>query len=55
MGIGTSVGTRVALFGAFLGLFGLCFGPSVPGVMALVGLGGQGFETDFCCYDKIIH
>ena len=50
MGIGTSVGTRVALLGAFLGLFAFCFGPGVRGVMALGGLGGQGFETDFRRY-----
>ena len=55
MGIGTSVGTHVALLGAFLWLFGLCFGPGVRGVMALGGLVGQGFETDFRRYDKIIH
>ena len=55
MGIGTSVGTRVALLGAFLGLFGLCFDPGVRGVMALGDLGGQGFEADFRRYVKIIH
>ena len=55
MGIGTSVGTRVALLGVFLRLFGLCFGPGVRGVMALGGLGGQSFETDSRRYDKIIH
>ena len=55
MGIGTSVGTRVALFGVFWGLFGLCFGSGVRGVMALGDLGGQGFEADFPPYDKIIH
>ena len=36
MGIGTSVGTRVVLLGAFLGLFGLCFGPGVRGLWRLV-------------------
>ena len=52
MGIGTSVGTRVALLGVFLEV---CFGPSVHGVMELCGLGGRGFQTDFRRYDKIIH
>ena len=41
--------------GPLLGLFGLCFGPGVRGVMALGGLGGQGFVTGFRCYVKIIH
>ena len=55
MGIKTSDGTRVAPLRAFLGLFVLCFSPGVRGVMALGGLGGQGLETDFRHYDKIIH
>ena len=41
--------------GHFLELFGLCFGPGVRGVIVLGGLGGQGFETDFRHYNKIIH
>ena len=41
------------VLGPFWGLFGLCFGLCVHGVMALGGLGGQGFETVFHRYDKI--
>ena len=55
MGIGTSVGTRVALLGALFGAIWAVLRSGVRGVMALGGLGGQDFETDFRHYDKIIH